>query len=305
MVKIGVVKPTDKREESMKNEDANKKIKDYLSGNPDILDQVSEAMLRPMFKHIKAMYIDLVLIKDTRLGLMLGLAAFNKNDDMFNYLLEHIEDYNKSLARNFTSAYPDFFYPEKTLKAYYKDHAFSDLAFDFAPDTIFSQFLAHEVDAIMQQNDRSGTKSVLTITINAYPLALTDNIRKYAKALEGFFRGRVKIELITQDIKSFPESFWRDRPVVFCDDVRNLLSEDAPMCQAIMHEMQWSGHRLVCPYVADDSAIRYWKANKIDISDPEILKEQIYLTGLAITLAIPAFEFRHFTIPVEKGDVNE
>ena len=276
-------------------------LEQYALEHPELREKITQEMFRPNFSTIRAMYIDLVLLKDTRMGLMLGLAKERNREDMVEYLISGIDKYNRRPSRKFTLTYPDYMYTEKQLEKLYANGKYSRLAFDYAPDTILSGFLSHEINAIMQQNARSGTKGVLLITLNAYPLQLTEEMRIYAKALEDFFKKKIKIELMSQDPRSLNSSFWNERLVVFCDDIRNLVAEDAPMCSAIIKERRWAGHRLVGAYVANDSVLKTWDASGVDTYQQDVLKEQTFPTELLLGFCTN-FEFRHFTIPVSEDE---
>lgn len=273
----------------------------YALNHPELREKINDGIMEKEFASIHGIYIDLVLLKDTRLGLMIGLAKQRDNEDQVKYLIDNISKYNTRPNRSFTIAYPDYMLNEAQLKKQY-NKVNSVLAFDYAPDTALSVNLGAELSNIFMQNTRSGYTKPITVTINTFPLAITESMKTYGKILEHTFHQRIKINFVTLDPESIGLDFWLLHKVIFLDNLEAITVTNKITRTSIFDKHEWMNIRLVCPYSATDEVIEYWISQGSNVFNPKELNDLELLTSTVMGICT-VFEFKFFTIPV--GDNNE
>lgn len=85
---------------------------DFLDKNNDLINKVNEAIMYGDFHAVKEVYIDLPLLKDTRLGLILAT-----DKDALPYVVANLKSYLLRPNRSFTFAYPKLKFKEKRISA--------------------------------------------------------------------------------------------------------------------------------------------------------------------------------------------
>ena len=79
-------------------------LSELINKNEKLINKINENIVSASFSIVKNIYIDLALLKDTRMGLMLSLS----NSDDVQYLLSKLPIYNIRPNRRFTEVYPEF-----------------------------------------------------------------------------------------------------------------------------------------------------------------------------------------------------
>lgn len=277
------------------------KFEQYVIDHPELQDKINDGIMAPKFNDIKSIYIDLALLKDTRMGLMIGLCKQRNDDNQLEYLLDHLDDYNKFPDAKFTTVYPEFMYNETQLTKLYESGNCTDLCFKYAPDTTFLNYLTLELDQILRQNDRADYKNPITIMLNTYPLNVTKEIQLYAKGLEAYYRHRVAITLINRNYNSLGNEFWMLQQFIFTNDIRKLVVENKLMRKAICEDYKYLNTRIVSQPVADDNIIKEWVKQGINILDEKEIEDAFFPT-IFILSACCIFSFKNFYIPIPKKD---
>ena len=106
---------------------------DFLDKNNDLINKVNEAIMYGDFHAVKEVYIDLPLLKDTRLGLILAT-----DKDALPYVVANLKSYLLRPNRSFTFAYPKLKFKEKEYQQMYRDPKYATDLFNRSPDTSLS-----------------------------------------------------------------------------------------------------------------------------------------------------------------------
>lgn len=267
-------------------------LSEIVSKNEKLINKINENIVSATFDTVKSIYIDLALLKDTRMGLMLSLS----NSDDVQYLLDNLEIYNIRPNRHFTEVYPEFKVDEDTLNKYYHDPNYSEQIFDNSPDTDFSINLKSMLMMYTAANNRAGYYTPLNVTINIFPLSLTTNIQIFHKMLSVIFKGLAKFDFISIDPKQISEERWADYSVICIDDLNYALS-DSELYKALFEHQRLMHNTMFSPYCCDDRVLDKWKQYKIDLTDPNAVSDLFKVTEYMLS-AFCYFSFIPFQIPL-------
>lgn len=279
---------------------SNNPILDELNSTPGLREKVNDKFMEKDFSFLDKIYIDLTLLKDIRMGLMIGLAKSGKDEAMFNYLKDGLRRYNMRPNRTFTIAYPDLKYSEEQLQQMYKHVRYHKLAITYAPDTIMLRNLIDEFNPYFSQNDRAGYTDKVVLTINVYPLDIKQvqyELEAY-KAILTTYLGESKIEVryISQDPSAIPAVFYLDHKILYIDDLTKVLTKGMPLYSSF-EDRKLMNYRITSPIVVEDAALHVWKRQGLNIFDHKQLVEKVSLTECVLAICC-IFEFKPFHIPL-------
>lgn len=189
------------------------------------MDQIRTEAMQKHFKPITSVYMDLRLLKDLHLGWLLA----NCTESEIAYIVERIDVYNEDVIHKhqFTYAFPKLANKEAYLQASFHDHL--EQAFDYAPDTnIFINF-GDIISEWYLQNNNTRFKEFISVTINTYPLPITDLVKRYADVLSMAFNNMIRVSFISQDPMTLAGSIWDKFSCIYVADIDKLSSSsDTP-----------------------------------------------------------------------------
>lgn len=267
-------------------------LSDLITKNEKLINKINENILSSVFSTVKRVYIDLALLKDTRMGLMLSLS----DSDDVQYLLSKLPLYNIRPNRSFTETYPDFKLDENTLNKYYHDPSYSEDIFNNSPDTDFSINLKTMIRMYSSANTRGGYSKPIDITINTFPLQITDNIKIFNRILDVMFKGAAIFNLISTDPKQISEESWSNYSVLYIDDINYTLT-DSNLYKALFDHQRMTNSTIFSPYCCDDKILDKWKQYKVDLTKPNITNDLFKVTEYILS-AFCYFSFIPFQIPL-------
>ena len=267
-------------------------LSEFITKHEKLFNKANMSIVESAFKKVKSVYIDLALLKDTRMGLMVSLA--DKSE--LQYLIQHLPEYNIRLNRKFTEVYPKFKVDENTLNKYYHDPAYSEHIFDYSPDTDFSINFEDLITMYSMENDRSGYTEKISITINTFPLQITDNIKLFISILNKHYAGKAVFNVICTDPKVIAEHSWTSYSVLCIDDIEYTLT-DSIFYKTLFEKQKLTNTVIFAPYCCNDIILDKWKQYKINLTDKKTIRELLKVTEYALS-AFCYFSFIPFQIPV-------
>lgn len=267
-------------------------LSELINKNEKLINKINENIVSASFSIVKNIYIDLALLKDTRMGLMLSLS----NSDDVQYLLSKLPIYNIRPNRHFTEVYPEFKVDEATLNKYYHDPAYSEQIFNNSPDTDFSINLKSMILTYSAANNRAGYSTPLNITVNTFPLNITDSIRIFNKILSVVFKGLAVFNFICEDPKQILEEKWASYSVICIDDLNYSLT-NSNLYKALFDNQRLTNSTMFSPYCCDDKVLDKWKQYKVNLADPNAVNDLFKVTECVIS-AFCYFSFIPFQIPL-------
>lgn len=271
-------------------------LNDIVKQNESLINKVNANILSSVFDSVKSIYIDLPLLRDTRMGLMLNLA---KTEEDINYLKEGLAKYNIRPNRHFTTVYPEFKYDEDTLNKFYHNPNNSDKIFDRSPDTDFSGGLEVFFNNIHNKNTRAGITQSISVTINTYPLEITPSIVLYHKVLHDAYGDIVDFKFINTDIKTISRSTWKKFDILFIDELSQVFDKKTDLYHLVFDEMGFTDKSIYAPYCCDDVVLDKWKQYHIDTTNPTTVND-IFKVSEYLIASYCYFSFIPFQIPLPK-----
>lgn len=264
------------------------------------IEQVNDVMMDAHFKAIQQVYIDLVLLKDTRMGLMLGLV----DKVRFHYLEAGLQRYNRRLRRDFTSCYPEFPYKEDKLQQIYRDPRFSQDIFNHSPDTDLSYNLEDVLKLVVGHNHRAGYSQPIRVTINTWPLSITTLCKQYITILSQRLPKNIfAFSLISVDTSRWDKTQWLSYQQLYLDDIAKVLHYPG-FAHALGDDGTWTNANIVSPPVMDDEAAIRLRSMHLDLDDPEVLKDILGCTE-AVMQTFCNFNFMQVNIPLANPNSNK
>lgn len=263
---------------------------DFLTRNDDLISKVNEAILYSDFHEIKEVYIDLALLKDTRLGTIL---AEDKNT--LPYITEHIPQYNIRPVRDFTFAFPKLKAKENTYRQMYMDPKYSKTIFNYSPDTLMYKYLPQMIDSVISSNARIKSDHRVKFTINTYPVQLSEIADNYKKILTLAIKDRVDVELICTDQHEITAQRWQNYGMLFLDDISYAFSPAGKLHKPLFLDGTMGLVKIYAPYCCDESILRQWQRFNVNFSDRETVRLMFEATEKILN-AICSFAFMSFDI---------
>lgn len=258
------------------------------------VDKANAELVAKAFKPIKKMYVDLTLLKDTRMGVLLGLADKTR----YQYLLGGLERYNKRIKRNFKYVYPEFPYSEAQLTHYWKDPKYSYDIFNRSPDTDLGLSFTRLIVDLYKRNNRCDYNEPIKIVINTYPLAVISLMSGYREILNMYVpKECMKVEFISRDPTTIGTSEWRTFDYLWLDDIDRLMRSDGFPRTLMLDD--WAETQVyAAPTVSKESYVE-WSKKGVNWEDNTTQKDLLAVTVQLLRIFCN-FQFVRVSIPVPK-----
>lgn len=279
------------------NQDDNKTYGDFLKAHEKDIEKINEAIMETEFHEITDIYIDLALIKDTRMGL---LQTLSRGPMDIKYLIDHLDAYNHRPVRDFKYVYKDLPYTETELKNMYKDPERSSAIFNKSPDTDFSQNIDTFSKIIVTRNSRVKSRNAVKLHINTYPLTITENIRLFASMLEDYLQGIFEIDLISIPPGKVDPALWKRCDIIFLDKVLDVTYTKHSLYKVLFEDRALLISEIYAPYDCDILVLHKWEQYHIDFSNPTVVSELFKVTESLMGLYCQ-FQFTPFCIPTPRS----
>lgn len=263
--------------------------------------QMSDNLIKGDFTPIKKIYIDLMCLKDLRLGLLLSLATGDRTE----YLKANLNHYNHSPLRNFLFAFPDFPYTEEQLQKMMMDSKFQRQAFEHAPDTVLLSDLQTFGKTLSQVNMRANYPDPVRICINAYPLKVGPVLSNYAQLLNTVHTDiPVTFEIFSCNPTKITSDTWCSFDYQFIDNIIPLARDTScPWARACFAECRFQHLRIfAAPNMEPQIFAKY--DEQIDWDNEEQVSLLFGATESIIGL-MTNFRFTRFPIPVEESSDSQ
>ena len=267
-------------------------LSDFITKNEQLFNKANEGIVQGYFRPVKSVYIDLALLKDTRLGAMVSLS----DNESLQYLKDGIARYNNRPNRKFTYAYPDFKYSEEYLQQYYHDPKNSEQIFNYSPDTDLSISIRDLVLSYRSVNIRAGYNDTIKFCINIYPLQKTLSIKVYQKMLNLMMHDVATFDIVSLDPKANNAITWTKYNVLFIDDLEYALQEGNALYNALFINQSLTQSSIFTPYCCADSVLEKWKQYNIKFDENNMDRDLFKVTEYLLT-AFCTFTFMRFMIP--------
>lgn len=258
----------------------------------DTFDSIAESTMEKDFHPVEGIYMDLSLLKDTRMGLMISLS----DKSLKQYLLAGLDKYNDRLSRSFKEVYPDFPYTEEKLEEMWRDPNRSDEIFRYSPDTEMSLTLNKILEYILSHNSFVRYTGEVRLTINTYPLAITKHINIFERTLtELLKRTTVKVTFICTDPRYIMSSFWKKQGWLYIDDL-SILSKDKIPFAEVLYRGDMPTATIVFPPCLTRDKRTAWIREGVDFSNTELVRYKLAMMSTLLT-PLAHIEMCHVAIP--------
>ena len=274
--------------------EASKNLNRLLNEQGDNIKRINDSIMQSEFSPIRGIYIDLPLLKDTRMGLMLSLSS----PEWMDYLGKGLERYNIRPNRSFTFAYPEFPVKESDLESMYHDPERSDTIFDYSPDTELYQSIPILLTQVQNRNKKAGNASSPILTLNIWPLKKSPIINQFVKFFHLYNKvNAFHMNVISQDPSTLSWDFWKKQQLLFIDNLMAVCSEKSELRVPLLEERQMTNVMMFAAWQASNEVLKVWKEEATDFSNMEHLQTRFELTALYFSICMN-FSFSLFPIPI-------
>lgn len=181
--------------------------KDSISEIDQKLYELGEAFIQNDLFVSSHMYIDMMLIKDPRLGYLIYDIAKNNNEKEYMKLIKFL---NSKKYINRITDNKDFVFPsickdisEQDIFEEYKNEKLSQTLFKFSPNLNSMSLLYHLITLSLKNKKITDDRHQLNLTINTYPFQLSENhLNTLKAALEMTFD--IKVMFMCSKYKNIP-----------------------------------------------------------------------------------------------------
>lgn len=259
-------------------------------------DKINQAIMDAQFPEVRNIYVDLNCLKNTHLG---ALYNFAPSQEVRKYLISHLEDFNKRLKRDFTSAYPDYPIGELEMKMKYMDTVNSESIFNFSPDTDFCINIYDYLTTIMSQNARAGYGGKVAVHINTYPLEITPFMKRWVAAL-GQYIASHDFQLVRSSHAEMRASYWSNFQVIILDDLVPCVQESSGIYDPLFRQGMMRGTEIFAPFQIEDKIYNKLQEDGFSFENHEAIDDMFDFTALMMSICCN-FHYMHFTIPQPRG----
>lgn len=274
-------------------DDQSKRAQAFMDKYGKVIENTNKAFFENDTDNIDGIYIDLVCLKDLRMGLMLSLCETPEEQE---YLQKHLRDYNNKPRRTFVKdAYPNFKYTEEELQEKYK--SIGDNVFDISPDTSIVLLLPTLLSTASQNKDMHGRPVQFTVTVNCFPLKITDLVKQYINLLEQYLSHHVKVIAISQDPCTLTDGIWSSHQVYFFDSLQRMLQPTSSIFSSFFNEHTFYNNIVYAPYEVEDKIYSTWLKNGFDISNEQSFVTYFEPTKLYLNFCCK-FSYMTYDIPL-------
>ena len=251
----------------------------FYAAHGEQMDAINEAIMARECDPVRRIYLDLCLFKDTRMGLLFSLA----DESLKQYLLDGLKRYNSRFDRKFLSAYPKFPYTEKQLNEMYRDPKRSAEIFNYAPDTLLSYLWDTYMRKVLAQNKISNFQGPVLITLNVFPLTITNSITFFASAMSRLSRGAFRVTTISVDPRYVGANLWESQNWLFIDNLGELCKEGTSWYWPFFNG-KYLAKTVFMPPCVTDEAKQAWKKEGLDPNNLGVLTAKSELTTTVLSL---------------------
>lgn len=271
-----------------------KEMTKLLKPHQEQMDKVSEAICAADFREIRNVYMDLSLIKDTKLG---TLIAFCPDKKTLNYLIENLPQYNKRLLRDTIRAtYQDYPLGELDLNMRMHNPEYSELIFNVSPDTVFSGYLIPFLGIIQDNNNKCEYPDPVGLDINTWPLSETPMMRTFKQIIEHHCP-HFQITFLNKDPMKFSTGMWHRYQTLILDNLPYLVEEGGSFYQPLFENKEFVGTHIYAPYQTTKEKIEEFEKNGADLNNERHVFELFRYTAALLSLWCN-FRYMDFSIPV-------
>lgn len=267
---------------------------DFLDKHDDLITKVNDAIMYSKFHAIKEVYIDLALLKDTRLGLILAT-----DKEALPYIKANLDRYQMRPNRSFTFAFPKLKYKESEYQKMYKDAKYSRDIFNCSPDTSLSGMIKRIFIMLYDNNTRVRYFDKIHVTVNTYPLQQNDLTKTYCNILNNISDGRAVVEFITTDPRTIDTDKWRSMDLMFIDNINYTCDVKGTLYKPLIEEASMPLTQIYAPYSCEDSMLHQWQRYNVDFTDKETVKLLFQTTELVMN-TLCHFLFASFDVATDK-----
>lgn len=263
------------------------------------MDEVKASAMRKHFAAVKSIYLDLVLLKDLRLGWLLA----NCNEAERAYVIKHITDYNSdALHRDqFTYAFPELASKEAYLQQHYTEHL--EDALDYAPDTTIFINLNDILIQHYRQNYRTGYENRITVWVNTYPVAPCPLLTEYERVLQLAFHDHADFKFICQEPLTIPSKTWDAYSCIYIHDIDKMCSYDKTPWLECVSDGSWITKQVYGAPVFAPEVVAAHQSDDDD-DDPRWVHDVLENTAVVLQTCCQ-FRFIDPSIPVLKENADE
>lgn len=212
-------------------------------------EQIKMNLLNNIFNPVSNVYIDLTMMKDTKLGLMLSQAT----PEQRQYIYSCLDKYNSTYIckDSFTFCFPKLAHLEQKYQDDYKQY--TDDAINYAPDTMLFLQLYDILKTIDIHNAQSQSNIHPMVTINTYPYQPTKLLLLYLQILNKAFSSITKFSYITKD--PLHMTTWSSYQTIFINNVAPMVSVNSSPWKALAEDENWKIKTSIyaAPYISDDT----------------------------------------------------
>lgn len=262
--------------------------------------QVSENMVKTDFVPIKKVYIDLMCLKDLRLGLLLSLST----KDRIEYLKANLNLYNCRPIRNFLFAFPEFHYTEDQLQKMILTEAYQQQAFKYAPDTDLLVNLPELGNAFAQTNIRAEYPDKIRVYINTFPMKVDAVLKGYADFLNvALDNTPLTFEVFSHDPTKIDSGTWCSFNYQFIDNIIPLARDTScPWARACFVDASLQQNHVFAAHNIEPQILEKYE-EQVDWENDEHVKLIFSATEATLDL-LTNFKFTRFRIPIDAPEQN-
>lgn len=270
-------------------------LNEFYRRNEKRLGAINQDIIDSDFTPIRWVYIDSVVLVDTRMGLLLATA----DRETTKYLEMGLHRYNHRLKRDFTCAYPALPYKEDQYRAWYCDPKYAYDIVMHSPTTSLAYHLVPMIKRILDHNRRAEYEEAVQITINTYPLPVTSLMQAWVGLVQNEFPiTAVRFHLVSEDASKWSKAVWSRYDAMYVDDFGAMLRWPV-FCQLATDELRWFKGYITAVPAIDDGHRQQWDKAKLDWTDPEKFHTLIAPTELVLNATVCThFTFLSATIPI-------
>ena len=263
---------------------------DFVAKHDDLINKVNEAIMYSKFHAVQKVYIDLPLLKDTRLGLILAT-----DKEALPYVIANLKQYMLKPNRSFTFAFPKLKYKEKDYKQMYTDPKYGEDLFNHSPDTSLSGSLPAILRILRMNNNRVKATEKIHVTVNIFPLQTNKLMEAYRNILLSQVENIATIDFIRKDPREISENEWKTTDVLFLDDISYELDPKGRIYKPLFQDMSMSLAQIYAPYCCDDSILHQWQRYNVNFADKETVDLIFKTTEIALN-TVCHFLFASFDV---------
>ncbi len=181
----------------------------------DLMNEQNKFMedeLTPM----KMIYLDLSIIKDSKLGSIMANAP---SEEDYKYVLSKLDNYNARIDNNYLTHFDKLKLTEDEVKEFHLNPFNGDFLFEVSPITTGLEQIIYLIQKLDQVNRIAKKVDHTTLLINTYPLKLTSKGDKMLKYFINTISNRVRIIKFEKPIQDIDLKTLAKCDMLILDDI--------------------------------------------------------------------------------------